>query len=180
MIPCCCSHSCVCVCCARAFVHAAAGGSKAAKAAAKSAAKQDKRNAKLKEQRAAEAAAGPKKRSNDLQVRGRGPRLTTVVIAATLLLSTQAQRERQTLAVRLPPYGTPCPCPLSRCTFICNSMSLFLLLHSTQTETEQFNKAIKGVKSRARSLMQQGMTAKVAQKMAQKEVTGEWLVAEVV
>jgi hypothetical protein len=47
-------------------VAAAAGGSKAAKAAAKSAAKQDKRNAKLKEQRAAEA--GAKKRVSELQV----------------------------------------------------------------------------------------------------------------
>lgn len=55
------------------------------------------------------------------------------------------------------------------------SLSLSLLLHHcTQTETEQFNKAIKGVKSRARALMQQGMSAKVAQKMAQKEVTGKW------
>jgi hypothetical protein len=42
-----------------------------------------------------------------------------------------------------------------------------------QTETEQFNKAIKGVKSRARALMQQGMTAKAAQQMAQKAVTGK-------
>jgi hypothetical protein len=41
-----------------------------------------------------------------------------------------------------------------------------------QSETEQFNKAIKGVKSRARALQQQGMSAKVAQKLAQKEVTG--------
>jgi hypothetical protein len=44
-----------------------------------------------------------------------------------------------------------------------------------QTETEQFNKAIKGVKSRARALMQQGMSAKAAQQMAQKAVTGERL-----
>jgi hypothetical protein len=87
---------------------AAAAGGKAAKAAAKSAAKQDKRNAKLKEQRAAEAAAGSKRKASELQ-----------------------------------------------------------------TETEQFNKAIRGVKSRARALMQQGMSAKVAQKMAQTAVTGE-------
>lgn len=47
---------------------AAAAGGKAAKAAAKSAAKQDKRNAKLKEQRAAEAAAGTKRKASELQV----------------------------------------------------------------------------------------------------------------
>ncbi len=47
---------------------AGAAGGKAAKAAAKAAAKQDKRNAKLKEQRAAEAAAGAKKRVSELKV----------------------------------------------------------------------------------------------------------------
>lgn len=42
-----------------------------------------------------------------------------------------------------------------------------------QAETEAFSKAIKGVKSRARALMQQqGLTAKVAQKIAAKAVTG--------
>jgi hypothetical protein len=83
------------------------GGSSKAKAAAKAATKQDKRNARLKEQRAAGAAAGGKK---------------------------------------APP--------------------------ALQSETEQFNKAIRGVKSRARALMQEGMTAKAAQKAAQKIVTG--------
>jgi hypothetical protein len=43
-----------------------------------------------------------------------------------------------------------------------------------QSETEAFSKAIKGVKSRARALMQQqGLTAKVAQKIAAKAVTGK-------
>lgn len=41
-----------------------------------------------------------------------------------------------------------------------------------QSETEQFSKAIRGVKSRARALMQQGMPAKAAQAMARKAVTG--------
>lgn len=42
-----------------------------------------------------------------------------------------------------------------------------------QSETEQFSKAIKGVKSRMRELMQQGLTAKAAKSIAQKAVTGE-------
>lgn len=83
---------------------------RAAKKLAKSAAKQDKKNARLKEQRAAEAAAGGKK-----------------------------------------------------------------AVPALQAETEAFSKAIKGVKSRARALMQQqGLTAKVAQKIAAKAVTGGW------
>ncbi|KAF6261994.1 P-loop containing nucleoside triphosphate hydrolase protein [Scenedesmus sp. NREL 46B-D3] len=42
-----------------------------------------------------------------------------------------------------------------------------------QSETEAFSKAIRGVKSRARALMQQqGMSAKAAQKIAAKAVTG--------
>jgi hypothetical protein len=82
---------------------------RAAKKLAKSAAKQDKKNVRIKEQRAAEAAAGGKK-----------------------------------------------------------------AVPALQSETEAFSKAIKGMKSRARALMQQqGMTAKAAQKIAAKEVTGK-------
>lgn len=40
------------------------------------------------------------------------------------------------------------------------------------TETAAFNRAIRGVKSRARALMQQGLSAKAAQAAAQKAVTG--------
>jgi membrane-associated HD superfamily phosphohydrolase len=92
------------------WLHSNPGTSAAATAAsskaAKAAAKQDKRNAKLKEKRAAEALAGKK------------------------------------------------PVP------------------ALKTETEQFSKNIKGVKSRTRQLVQQGIPAKAAQKMATKAVTG--------
>eukprot|EP00878_Enallax_costatus_P005816 GHUV01006103.1.p1 GENE.GHUV01006103.1~~GHUV01006103.1.p1 ORF type:complete len:892 (+),score=345.95 GHUV01006103.1:153-2828(+) len=91
----------------RTVLEDAAGpaSSKSSKAA-KAAAKQDKRNAKLKEQRAKEAAEGKK------------------------------------------------------------------AVPALQQETEQFSKAIKGVKSRMRELMQQGLTAKAAKNIAQKAVTG--------
>jgi hypothetical protein len=106
-------------CCSDAFLYASvwfAGANtpagRLAKKLAKSASKQDKKNARIKEQRAAEAAAGGKK-----------------------------------------------------------------AVPALQAETEGFSKAIKGVKSRARALMQQqGMTAKAAQKIASKEVTGESVV----
>eukprot|EP00879_Flechtneria_rotunda_P032432 GHRR01035638.1.p1 GENE.GHRR01035638.1~~GHRR01035638.1.p1 ORF type:complete len:353 (+),score=125.53 GHRR01035638.1:1004-2062(+) len=88
--------------------HGSGAESNAAKKAAKSATKQDKRNAKLKEKRAAEAAVAVDKR----------------------------------------------PVP------------------ALQQETQQFKKNIKSVKSKARQLMQQGMSAKTAQKAAQKAFTG--------
>lgn len=183
-------------CVARACVHAAAGGSKAAKAAAKAAAKQDKRNAKLKEQRAAEAAAGAKKRVSELQVGRRAVWLQLPTDGCTAV----AVRTRAS-SVMATAHHASCPAPgaslllamgcqvkkggsrqnpSSKASSIRHALSLSLLLDCTQTETEQFNKAIKGVKSRARALMQQGMSAKVAQKMAQKEVTGEWRGIEVV
>jgi hypothetical protein len=113
----------------RLCAHAAAGGSKAAKATAKAAAKQDKRNAKLKEQRAAEAAA-PKKRSNELQVRKEGG-----LIAAVLPAAHHASRYSWGASANVTAYrtlGSKAGCLTLNLSHSL-SLSLLLLLPSSQT-----------------------------------------------